>query len=247
MVIEEPRPKKGITWFTYALIIICFIVFFLTLDPSGMMINASNPIVQQMWFVPAEFFQGQNLYTLVTAAFLHGDWIHIISNMYFLWIFGDDCEDIMGHTTFLIFYLFCAIVASVFFSLITAVTAAAVGDPNLLLNPCIGASGAIFGVMAAYAIFLPNRTLMIPGMGRITAKIYIIFYAIMETLYIVFATGDNVAHAAHVGGFLAGVFFAFAFKKLFQEKFQHAKIDIKPAGFKPSLKKRFGSESKTEE
>jgi membrane associated rhomboid family serine protease len=247
MVIEEPRPKKGITWVTYALIIICFIVFILTLDPSGTMINESNLFVQQTWFVPANFFQGKDLYTLVSATFLHGDWMHIISNMYFLWIFGDDCEDIMGHTTFIVFYLFCAVVASVFFSLVTAAIAAITNNWLLLANPCIGASGAIFGVMAAYAIFLPNRTLMIPGMGRVTAKIYIIFYAIMETLYVIFATGDNVAHAAHVGGFLAGVFFAFAFKKLFQEKFQHAKIDIKPAGLKASLKKRFGTETKTEE
>ena len=247
MVIEEPRPKKGPTWVTYAIIIICFIIFILTLDLTGTVVNESNPFVQQTLFIPADFLQGKNLYTLVSAAFLHGDWVHIISNMYFLWVFGDDAEDIMGHTTFLIFYLFCAVVASVFFALVTAATAGILGDPNLLNIGCLGASGAIFGVMAAYAIFLPNRTLMIPGMGRVTAKIYIIFYAIMETLYIVLGSGDNVAHAAHVGGFLAGVFFAFAFKKFFQEKYQHAKIDIKPAGLKASLKKRFGTETKTEE
>lgn len=244
MVIEEPRPKKGPTWVTYAIIIICFIVFILTLDPSGTVLNSNSYIVQQMWFSPYDFFHGQNLYTLITAAFLHGDWVHIISNMYFLWVFGDDAEDIMGHVTFIIFYLFCAVVASVFYALVTAVTFGISGIPTDIA--AVGASGAIFGVMAAYAVFLPNRTLMLPGMGRVTAKVYVIFYAIMETVYTIVAAtnpADNVAHAAHVGGFLAGIFFVYAFKKLSQQKYKHAKIDIKPAGWK----KRSTTDTKIEE
>jgi membrane associated rhomboid family serine protease len=250
MVIEEPRPKKTFTFVTYGLIILCFIIFILTLDSSGTMLNSNSHLVQQLWFSPYDFFHGRNLYTLVTAAFLHGDWVHIISNMYFLYIFADDAEDVMGHVTFLIFYLFCAVVASLFYALVTAATYAIAGLSIPMDLACVGASGAIFGVMAAYAIFFPNRTLMVPGMGRITAKIYIIFYAIMETIYVLVASGasgDNIAHAAHVGGFLAGVFFTFAFKKFFPQQFQHAKIDIKPAGLKSSLKKRSWTETKTEE
>ncbi|MFX1293763.1 MAG: rhomboid family intramembrane serine protease [Promethearchaeota archaeon] len=176
-------------------------------------------------------FAGQNLHTLITAAFLHGNWIHLISNMYFLWVFGDDAEDMFGRTTFIVFYLSCAIFANVFFALITAV-AAAIIDPLLIAIPCVGASGAIFGVMAAYAIFFPNRTIVVPGYGRIKAKYYIAIYAIFETIYMI-SIGDNVAHAAHVGGFLAGVFFAFAFKKLFKTKFQTAKTHFLPAGRTP--------------
>jgi len=235
MVIEEPRPKKLVPFVTYGLILANAIIFIITLaltSPDGGFSIGNLP---GWWFVPAEMFQGQHLYTLVTAAFLHGNWIHLLSNMYFLFVFGDDAEDIMGHTTYIVFYLFCAIIASVFFALITAVSASLIGDPNLVNGPALGASGAIFGVMAGYAIFLPNRTLMIPGYGRMTAKVYIVFYAIMEIIYTVVGTQDATAHAAHVGGFIAGVFFAYVFKRMFQEKIRIAKTDFLPAGRKRKL------------
>ena len=155
--------------------------------------------------------------------------------MYFLWVFGDDAEDIMGRFTFIVFYLFCAVFASFFYAIVTAAVSAITANPVLVTIPCIGASGAIFGVMAAYAVFLPNRTLMIPGWGRVAAKFYILIYAGMEILYTVIGAQDATAHAAHVGGFLAGIFFAFAFKKMFQEKIQIAKTDSLPAGRKPKL------------
>ncbi|NVM53088.1 MAG: rhomboid family intramembrane serine protease [Candidatus Helarchaeota archaeon] len=237
MVIEEPRPKKRQTIITYILIIICIVMFIITLGPTGLILNESSPLVQNLWFKSAYFFdpiygeQGQNLHSLITAAFLHGDWIHITSNMYFLWVFGDDSEDIMGRVTFVIFFIFCAIIASAFFALVNIIAYSITLNYALLSTPAVGASGAIFGVLAAYAIFFPNRTLMVPGWGRVSAKYYIIIYAIFETVYI-FIGGDNVAHSAHVGGFLAGVFFAFMFRKLFQEKYQIAKTVFLPAGHK---------------
>jgi len=231
MVIEEPRPKKLVPYITYGLILANVIIFIISLaltTTDGF--NIGN--LPGLWYVPAEMFQGQGLYTLVTAAFLHANWIHLISNMYFLWVFGDDAEDIMGHITYIVFYLFCAIIASVFYGLVTAVAASLI-DPNLINIPCVGASGAIFGVMAAYAVFLPNRTLIIPGYGRMTAKVYILFYAIIEIIYTIVGTQSGTAHAAHVGGFLAGIFFAYVFKRMFQEKIRIAKTDFLPAGHKP--------------
>lgn len=221
MVIEEPRPKKRIPFITYGLIIANVIIFIATLGPDGNNIRD----MWGWWFVADEFFRGQNLHTLITAAFLHGNWVHLISNMYFLWIFGDDAEDTMGWVTFLIFYLFCAIVASAFFALVTAAF-----NPAGIYQPCVGASGAIFGVLAAYAIFFPNRTLLIPGWGRVTAKYYIAIYAVFEIIYTFVDPTGYTAHSAHVGGFLAGIFFTFAFKKLFQEQYQVSKTRFLPAG-----------------
>jgi membrane associated rhomboid family serine protease len=204
----------------------------ITLGKDGTIIDEGSTLVQSMWFVPEKFFQGQSLHTLITAAFLHGDWIHIISNMYFLWVFGDDSEDVMGRPTFIVFYLFCAAFASFFYALITvAITAQFV--PLAPGIACVGASGAIFGVMAAYAIFFPNRTIVVPGWGRLTAKYYIAIYAIFEVVYTFLAPTDLVAHGAHVGGFLAGVFFAFAFRRLFQAKYQIMKTNFLPAGAYP--------------
>lgn len=127
----------------------------------------------------------------------------------------------MGRWTFIVFYLFCAVVAAVFFGLVTIASASILGDPFLAEIPAIGASGAIFGVLAAYAIFLPNRLLVIPGWGRVPAKFYILIYAVIETIYI-FSTGDNVAHSAHVGGFIAGVLFVFIMKNFFPPQYQSA-------------------------
>ncbi|HUY00739.1 MAG TPA: rhomboid family intramembrane serine protease [Candidatus Deferrimicrobium sp.] len=227
MVIEEPRPKKRPTIITWIIIAICIIVFIITLGPDGMSLNESSPIVEKLIFVPDQFFDGQNLHTLITAAFLHGDWIHITSNMYFLWIFGDDAEDVMGRSTFLIFYLFCAVFASVFYALVTGVTAS-LFDPNLMMIGCVGASGAIFGVMAAYIVFFPNRMIVVPGYGRITAKMYILLYAIMETLYIFLGGGGNVAHAAHVGGFIGGILFVFVFRKFNRPQYDALKAEYSP-------------------
>jgi membrane associated rhomboid family serine protease len=218
MVIEEPRPKKRPTVITWIIIAICIIMFIATLGPDGMSINEFSPLAEKLWFVTGDFIHGKNLHTLVTSAFLHGDWIHITSNMYFLWIFGDDAEDVMGRSTFLIFYLFCAVFASVFFALVNVIAYSITLNMSLLTVPAIGASGAIFGVMAAYVLFFPNRLLVVPGYGRVTAKIYIILYAIMETVY-VFIGGDNVAHAAHVGGFIAGILFVFVFRKYNRQQY----------------------------
>ncbi len=240
MVIEEPRPKKRLTIITWLLIVICVIVFIITLDPlNGMMLNEKSPLVQGMWFRTDLFLQGKSLHTLVSSAFLHGDWFHLIGNMYFLYVFGDDTEDIMGRISFIVFYIFAAVIASVFFGLVTLITSSLSATPQILAIPAVGASGAIFGILAAYAIFLPNRTLVIPGWGRVPAKFYILIYFVMETIYIVTSANgaaDNVAHAAHVGGFIGGVFFVFIFKKYMSKQLQYAKTVYLPTSL-PKIKK----------
>lgn len=219
MVIEEPRPKKRKTIITWIIIITCLVIFLITLGSDGVTVDMK--IAYEYGFSVDNFGKS---YTLLTAAFLHGDWLHIIGNMYFLYVFGDDAEDTMGRITFVVFYLFCAVFASAFFGLVTLVTANITGNFALLAEPAVGASGAIFGVLAAYAIFFPKRLLVIPGWGKVPAKFYLIIYAIMETIAIFTGPLDNVAHSAHVGGFIAGVIFVYIFKKLNNPQYQIVKL-----------------------
>src|SRR6267142_5991033 len=153
--------------------------------------------------------------TLITSMFLHASWSHILGNMWFLWIFGDNVEDRFGHGRFIVFYLLCGI-------------AAAVGQ--ILMNPTstlptIGASGAIAGVMGAYFILYPQ--------SRVLTLIPIFWFEIIEVPAIVLlgfwflmqlfsagalaarttGTGGGVAFAAHVAGFLVGMAGVFVFRK----------------------------------
>jgi len=144
--------------------------------------------------------------TIFTAMFLHGGWIHLLSNMLFLWIFGDNIEDHLGHGRYIFFYLLCGIAG--FFSHI-------VMNVNSQI-PSIGASGAIAGVMGAYMILYPKArivTLLILvifiQIVRIPAIIMIGYWLLIQILSGLAATGletgGGVAWFAHIGGFIAGL------------------------------------------
>jgi membrane associated rhomboid family serine protease len=142
--------------------------------------------------------------TLITHAFLHGSWFHIISNLWFLWIFGDNVEDSMGWGRFIVFYLACAIAAA---------SAQIAADPAAI-TPMVGASGAIGGVMGAYARLYPRASIytLIPiGFFLTTAVIPAVYmlglWFFIQLLSSLFgAEGPaNVAFWAHAGGFLAGL------------------------------------------
>src|SRR5260221_9970340 len=109
--------------------------------------------------VPAAF----SAPTLITSMFLHGSWSHVIGNMWYLWIFGDNVEDRLGHGRFIVFYLLCGIVAAIGQTLM---------DPTSTL-PTIGASGAIAGVMGAYFILYPHSRVL-------TLVTLIIFWQVIE-------------------------------------------------------------------
>lgn len=143
---------------------------------------------------------------LLTSVFLHGGWFHIISNMWTLWIFGDNVEDRMGSGRFLLFYLLCGAMAGLL-HILTNVGSAV---------PTIGASGAIAGVMGAYFCLFP-RSLVItlvpilfyPLVFEIPAVIYLGVWFFSQVLNGVVAHGQaaGVAWWAHIGGFVAGMFF----------------------------------------
>ncbi|MFW6075437.1 MAG: rhomboid family intramembrane serine protease, partial [Chloroflexota bacterium] len=154
------------------------------------------------------------LVTIFTSMFLHGGILHIGANMLFLWIFGDNIEDVMGHGKFLLFYLLCGI---------AAIAAQVAINPSSEV-PIIGASGAISGVMGAYLVLFPGGLVrvaaiiwIIPLIFRLPAVIVIGMWFVIQ-IFSGFATLDvgsvqsgGTAYFAHIGGFLAGIVLVFVF------------------------------------
>ena len=144
--------------------------------------------------------------TMITSMFMHGSFGHIIGNMLFLWIFGDNIEDKLGHLRYLIFYLLSGIAASL----------AHVGTcyflNTSLLIPSLGASGAISGVMGAYVFFFPHRNVTVLILRFTTTVpaffavgLWFVLQIISSTALLDGKEGGGVAYGAHIGGFLAGI------------------------------------------
>jgi membrane associated rhomboid family serine protease len=137
-------------------------------------------------------------FTLVTYMFLHGSWIHLLGNMLFLWVFGDNVEDAMGHLRFVMFYLMCGIFAAVVHSWLMP-------DSEL---PLIGASGAVAGIISAYLILHPNVKVWVLALWRIPIKITAYwalgFWILAQFANLLIDTEESVAWGAHIGGLAAG-------------------------------------------
>jgi rhomboid family protein len=149
---------------------------------------------------------GSHVVNLFTAMFLHGSWLHLFGNMWFLWLFGNNIEDSMGHARFILFYLACGIAAALLQVFV---------NPQSVL-PMVGASGAISGVMGAYLVLYPHvRVYAIVPIGIIPLSIalpawtMLIYWAFLQLVSGLFTgvTGaqGGVAFWAHIGGFVAGV------------------------------------------
>ncbi|HHJ39823.1 MAG: rhomboid family intramembrane serine protease [Methylothermaceae bacteria B42] len=145
--------------------------------------------------------------TIFTSMFMHGSWFHLIANMWFLWIFGDNVEDAMGSERFIVFYLLCGLAAA---------AAQILGDPSSTI-PMVGASGAIGGVMGAYARLYPNaRVENLVFMGYYVTTIALPAYVMLGYWFLIQifsgmltdTSAGGVAFWAHAGGFLAGIYLA---------------------------------------
>jgi membrane associated rhomboid family serine protease len=143
-------------------------------------------------------------YTVFTSMFMHGGWFHILGNMWFLWIFGNNVEDAMGHARFVVFYLLCGLAAA---------AAQTMTDPQSIV-PMVGASGAIGGVMGAYVLLYPRvqvHMLIILGFYVTTIAVpavlmlgYWFFLQLISGWSSIDSEGGGVAFWAHIGGFVAG-------------------------------------------
>ena len=190
---------------TIGLIAANVIVYFLTTLGSEQFAGAAS---MGLGYIPSVVFDTVELppelivvpedLTYVSYAFLHGDIFHLGGNMLFLWVFGDNVEDALGHVKFLIFYLLCAIAGALFHGLLA---------PHSQV-PLIGASGAIAGVVAAYLILHPRVKIWILAFGRIPLRIpaYITLVLWILFQFVMFAVGgeDQISWACHVGGIIAG-------------------------------------------
>lgn len=151
-------------------------------------------------------------FTLLTSMFMHGGFAHIGGNMLYLWIFGDNLEQAMGHMRYLAFYLICGIIAG-----LSHVFATALMGANLYI-PCLGASGAISGVMGGYIMLFPHRrvtVLMFRQLMDVPAYVALgswILFQLIDSLGYLGSSSDGVAYAAHIGGFIAGVALVHFFK-----------------------------------
>ena len=135
------------------------------------------------------------LWQLVTYLFLHGGFFHIFFNMFALWMFGPDLEQLWGDSEFLKFYLLCGIGAGVFDVVLTTLF----GSPFSLT---IGASGAIYGLLLAFGLIFPNRPIFIWFVIPIPAKWFVVIIGAIEFFSELSGPGSNIAHLAHLGGML---------------------------------------------
>ena len=200
---DDNSARKITPIVTYFLIVLNLIVFFLEL-------KGGNAFVEKWAFIPSRFLNDPSgdFPTLFTSMFMHAGWLHLIGNMVYLWIFGDNVEDRLGHGLFTVFYILCglgATFAQLAFSMGSSI-------PNL------GASGAIAGVLGAYIMMFPRsgvNVLVGRVVTRMSALIVIGFWIILQifsgigTFTADSQTEGGVAYMAHIGGFVAGVILTF--------------------------------------
>jgi rhomboid family protein len=208
--LRDVIPTRTTPYVTISLVVINALVFLYELSLGDQI----NGFMFAFGLVPAYF----NWASVVTSMFLHGGFLHVAGNMLYLWIFGDNVEDQMGHGRFLAFYLLCGIAAAL---------AQAFTVPDSMV-PMVGASGAIAGVMGAYFILYPHSRI-------VTLVTLVFFWQIMEIPAIAFlgiwflmqflsgvgsiatatshAPGGGIAFWAHVAGFAAGAIGVFLFRR----------------------------------
>jgi membrane associated rhomboid family serine protease len=203
---DENREGQATAYVTWALIALNVLVFIYELTLG----SGVDAFIRDWGAVPREVLRDGEWWTLVTSMFMHGGFAHIIGNMLFLKVFGDNVEDALGHGKFAIFYFITGMVAHaahIFFN----------ADSSI---PTVGASGAISGVLGAYIVmFHSNRVRVLLGyfVTSVPAWAMIGFWALQQFIatYASIATTEQttgVAYAAHAGGFLAGVILAFVLR-----------------------------------
>ncbi|MEM2567278.1 MAG: rhomboid family intramembrane serine protease [Candidatus Bathyarchaeia archaeon] len=191
-----------------------FVVYWLSTMEIYFPPTVADKIGDDFTMYPSEIVHGQRLYTLVTSMFMHADWFHLLGNMLFLYIFGDNVEDVFGHLSYLVFYIFCGLAAAFTHILSLYLVPAYHQHPELLTAGVVGASGAISGVLGAYLVLFPRArilTLVAYFILPIPAVIFLGVWFLVQWLYVVFEIYSEVAYWAHIGGFIAGMILASAF------------------------------------
>ncbi|MCU4653937.1 rhomboid family intramembrane serine protease [Roseibacterium sp. SDUM158016] len=202
--IRDHNPSDRTPFVTWALIAVNVVVF-LSYFPALAGNEARLLAFYDTWaLVPAEAVKGGEAHTILTSMFLHGGWMHLIGNMLFLYIFGDNMEDLLGHLGFLLFYLASGVAAA---------GGQILADPSSSI-PMVGASGAIAGVMGGYLLMFPRARIDVLVIIVFLIKIFTIPAWLMLGIWFglqlvnglaMDVAGGGVAYWAHAGGFIAGV------------------------------------------
>jgi membrane associated rhomboid family serine protease len=202
---SEKRP-----WVTWGLMAACIGVYVYQALTELQDPRAGDLVIRGYGMIPADIIRGRHLWTLLSSMFMHGGIFHLLGNMLYLWIFGDNVEDALGHLPYLLAYLFAGLVGSLLQILIM---------PNSPV-PTIGASGAISGVMGAYFVLFPRARVLtlIPifffiRLIYLPAPILLGFWILFQVLYgcsSVPGMGGGVAYFAHIGGFVSGLILGLA-------------------------------------
>lgn len=207
---DNPTEIKPI--FTIGFLVICVLVFLhqVTLGNRGgdmfvYQYGAIPAVVFGYAELPLEFGAVSPYGSLLTSMFLHGGWMHLIGNMMYLWIFGNNIEDVMGHGRFVVFYGLCGVIA--------ALSHAAIDTMSPV--PMVGASGAISGILGAYMLLYPRaRVLVLIPLGFFSQLIYVPAVLVLGLWFLMQVLsggmslgteGGGVAFFAHIGGFVAGM------------------------------------------
>ncbi|TCL09952.1 membrane associated rhomboid family serine protease [Shimia isoporae] len=200
--IRDHNPSGRTPYVVYALLALN-VAIFLSYQPIMDNARALNAFFDEWALVPGEVTRGIDLHSVLTSMFLHGGWMHLAGNMLFLWIFGDNLEDEMGHVGFLVFYLASGTGAAI---------AQIIADPASQI-PMVGASGAIAGVMGGYLLLFPKARVDILLILIIIFRIFTVPAWLMLGLWFGLqlfsgiasdASGGGVAYWAHAGGFVVG-------------------------------------------
>lgn len=197
-------PFQYVTVSLIAINTLIFVVF-----GSGIVFDAAEATAYGYGLIPAVFTDYRELPpeiwsigdngSLITYQFLHGGWMHLISNMLFLWVFGDNVEDALGHFRFLIFYLLCGVAAALLHTAFQPLSEA----------PLVGASGSVAGVIAAYLMLHPHVRVWVLALGRLPLRlpawVVLGFWIGLQIVSILIASeDDDIAWWAHIGGLIAG-------------------------------------------
>lgn len=217
MPIHDTNPLRHIRYpyVTYGLMAVSIVCYLLQWTMSPIAFRQATiefgmiPIVvRDLYPQPLPWLPGWA--TFGTYAFLHADWLHLLTNMLFLWIFGDNIEDAMGHARFLIFYFACSVLAALTYFAFNF-------DGN---GPLVGASGAVAGVMGAYILLFPHarvivlaRLIIIPIPLPVPAFLMLGFWIATQVFAVLVGSEEPVAWWAHLGGFVAGIVLAVLLKR----------------------------------
>jgi len=217
--LHDDNPTELFPFVTITFIVCCVLVFLWQISLDA---KVQQAVVYSLGVIPATLIGERSLppelaiippaATMFSSMFLHGGWMHMLGNMLYLWIFGNNVEDAMGHGRFIVFYLLCGI---------AAVFAQALPDPTSTV-PMIGASGAIAGVLGAYLILHPRARILVAipiwvviHTTRLPAVIVLGFWFVLQIVNTMLSNGEGggVAWGAHVGGFVAGLVLIPLFKR----------------------------------